>query len=142
MTVAIAALIVVGAVAFILFVRPQDLPEAGAESPTRHLEDKRARVYDGLRDLQFEYRLGKLSDEDYQRTKAGLQKDLAKLNAAIEKLGGPPPAAAAEEAPAPMTEETPAAPAEAATCPHCGASFAAPMKFCGECGKPMAGGAS
>lgn len=134
---------VIGAVAFILFVRPQDLPEAGAESPTRHLEDKRARVYEGLRDLQFEYRLGKLSDEDYQRTKAELQKDLAKLNAAIEKLGGPPEAAPAEESPAPVTEETPAARAEAAvTCPHCGADFDVPMKFCGECGKPMTGGAS
>jgi rubrerythrin len=22
-------------------------------------------------------------------------------------------------------------------CPHCGASFKDPLKFCGECGKPM-----
>ena len=48
-------------------------------------------IYENLRDLQFEYRVGKLSDADYQPTKVGLQKELAGVLAEIDKLA---PAAA------------------------------------------------
>jgi len=87
MTVAIAAVaLVLACVAYVLFVRPADLPPAEAESPTKYLEERKARIYEGLRDLQFEYRLGKLSDEDYQRTKLDLQKDLAQVLASIDDI--------------------------------------------------------
>ena len=58
-------------------MRSKDIPEAPPVSPTLHLEEKKARIYENLRDLQFEYRVGKLSDEDYQKTKQSLQKELA-----------------------------------------------------------------
>ncbi len=54
---------------FILFVRDKDIPEPIPVSPIQHLEDRKQAIYENLRDLQFEYRLGKLSDEDYQQTK-------------------------------------------------------------------------
>lgn len=87
MTVAIVAVaLVLACVAYVLFVRPSDLPPAEVESPTKYLEERKARIYEGLRDLQFEYRLGKLSDEDYQRTKLDLQKDLAQVLASIDEI--------------------------------------------------------
>ena len=41
------------------------------------------------------------------------------------------------EAPKVKAVATSAGKAEPLVCPHCGAKFAKPMKFCGECGKAM-----
>jgi hypothetical protein len=49
-----------------------------------HLEQRRATIYGNVRDLQNEYRMGKLSDEDYQSTKKDLQGELATVMAQIE----------------------------------------------------------
>jgi hypothetical protein len=131
--------IVVGAatVFFTLFVRIKDIPPPEPVSPTKHLDERKAAIYENLRDLQFEYRVGKLSDEDYQQTKLTLQKELAGVIAETEKIiaeGGHPPA----EAPKAKAAAAPkAAPAPGTVCPHCNAKFAKPMKFCGECGKAM-----
>ncbi|MEZ5401399.1 MAG: hypothetical protein R2729_17140 [Bryobacteraceae bacterium] len=113
---------------FIFLIRPADLPAPEPVSPTAHLDERKARIYEGLRDLQFEFRLGKLSDDDYQRTKLDLQKELAGVLAEIEDVAGAPSKAAA-----PVRNAKPAA----NVCPHCGATFETAMKFCGECGKAM-----
>jgi len=130
MTLAIAAILVAGVLAFILLLRPKDLPEEEPVSPVAHLEQRKQRVYEGLRDLQFEYRVGKLSDQDYQSTKTGLQKELAGVMAEIDRLlggaPGPPEKAGAAPPPAPKS-----------MCGKCGASFEKPLRFCGECGAPM-----
>ncbi len=133
-----AALLTIGAIVFTLLVRSKDVPAPEPESPTAHLEARRARIYEGLRDLQFEYRVGKLSDEDYQRTKLELQAQLAKVMAEIEALQGKPEAPKPKPAPASAPAKAPGA----TECPHCGAKFPQPLKFCGECGKPMTGGAA
>ncbi len=131
MVLAAAVLVALGAFVFTLFIRGRDLPEPEPVSPTRHLDERKAQIYENLRDLQFEYRLGKLSDEDYQKTKQGLQGELAKVMAEIDAIAPQKAAAPAAQA------AKPAAPGPA-QCPHCGAKFAQPLKFCGECGKPMA----
>lgn len=86
MIAALSVALVAVVVLFILWVRPSDLPRPEPESPTRPWEERKARIYENLRDLQFEYRLDKLSDDDYQRTKAELQKELAVVLAEIDKL--------------------------------------------------------
>jgi cytochrome c-type biogenesis protein CcmI len=136
----VAALLTVGAVAFTVFVRAKDLPEPEPESPTRHLEERKATIYENLRDLQFEYRVGKLSEADYKQTKQDLQRELAAVLAEIDSFVKPQAPAAAK--PAPVTPKTSAVPekpqaAASTVCPRCGASFPKPLKFCGECGKPM-----
>lgn len=84
----IAAVIVLVAVALAvpLLVRPSSLPEPEAPSPTRHLEDKRDTIYENLRDLQGEYLMGKLSDDDYKQTKRDLQRELAEVMAEIDRV--------------------------------------------------------
>src|SRR5580692_3793990 len=133
MVLSAAVVLVVGTLLFTLFVRSEDIPEAPAVSPTAHLDERKAQIYENLRDLQFEFRLGKLSDADYQKTKVDLQRELAKVLAEIDTIAPPPvqrkaAAAVAEVKPAP----------DGKTCPHCGATFERPLKFCGECGKAMA----
>jgi hypothetical protein len=138
MIIALAAALVLGVLFYILFVRPQDVPEPVPVSPVQHLEDRKAAIYDNLRDLQFEYRVGKLSDEDYQRTKLSLQKELAGVLAEMEQIANRLGMTTKKTAPAPKAPPRPAAAPASVACPHCGAKFNHSMKFCGECGKAMA----
>ncbi len=139
MMTGVAIVFTVGVLFFVLFIRDKDIPEPVPVSPVQHLEDRKQAIYDNLRDLQFEYRLGKLSDEDYQQTKQALQKELAVVLAEMEttlKRHGltptrvPPRAARAKN--------PPSKPATTTVCPHCGAEFPQALKYCGECGKAIA----
>jgi hypothetical protein len=115
---------------YTLFVRAKDIPPPDPVSPTQHLDERKAAIYENLRDLQFEYRVGKLSDADYQQTKLALQKELAVVLAGIEKIAKTaPPKAVVAPRPALKKAEF--------ICPHCGKQFTTAMKFCGECGKEM-----
>src|ERR1700688_4016999 len=131
MNLLLAVVILLAATLFYtLFVRAKDIPPPDPVSPTQHLDERKAAIYENLRDLQFEYRVGKLSDADYQQTKVGLQKELAGVLSAIEKV-----TSSQKPAPAPVSKPS-------NVCPHCGAQFAKTMKFCGECGKTMLGATS
>jgi hypothetical protein len=138
MTIALASLLALAALGFILTVRTKDLPEPEPVSPFAHLDERKAAIYDNLRDAQFEYRVGKLSDEDYQQTKLGLQKELAVVMAEIDRIKATLPAPGLEPKKAePKKAPLAAAAPKANACPSCGAQFNQALKFCGECGKPM-----
>ena len=134
MMIAAAVAIFLAALYFILNVREKDLPEPLPVSPVQHLEDRKQAIYDNLRDLQFEYRLGKLSDDDYQQNKLALQRELAVVLAEMEETAKRLGLSLGRSAPAAKKSVTPAG----TVCPHCGAKFSKPLKFCGECGKAMA----
>jgi hypothetical protein len=131
MIIFLASLLTIGVLLFILSVRTKDLPEPLPVSPFDHLDERKAAIYENLRDLQFEYRVGKLSDQDYQQTKQDLQKELAVVLAEIDRVKqtlapqAPPPVAPQKKAP------------QRYICPTCKAEFPTPLKYCGECGKPM-----
>ena len=134
MITAVAVVIAIAALYFTLGIRDKDVPEPIPISPIQYLEDRKQAIYGNLRDLQFEYRLGKLSDEDYQQNKRALQRELAgvlaEIDQKVQRLGLAPARAAKVSAKAQKAKTV---------CPHCGASFAQTLKFCGECGKAMAG---
>ena len=132
MIILLASLLTIGVLVFILSVRAKDLPEATPVSPFEHLDERKAAIYENLRDLLFEYRVGKLSDEDYQQTKQDLQKELAGVLAEIDRLKQ----TLASQTPAPKTAAKKAP--QRFICPSCKTEFPTPLKFCGECGKPMA----
>jgi hypothetical protein len=121
-------------IGFLLFIRVKDIPKPVPESPFKHLEERKAAIYENLRDLQFEYRLDKLSDEDYKATKLELQKDLAQVMAETDRIKAELASSGVAPQPVVVAVKRP-------TCPSCGASFDKPLKFCGECGKPMGGAA-
>ena len=135
MIIAITCLIAIAILAFVLGVRARDLPTPEPESPFKHLDDRKAAIYENLRDLQFEFRVGKLSDQDYQQTKQDLQKELAGVLAEIDKVKQ----TLASQATAPaQTKPSKKQQPQRFICPSCKAEFPTPLKFCGECGKPMA----
>jgi hypothetical protein len=97
---------------FVLFVRKNDIPEVDQTSPMTYAEERKAAIYENLRDLQFEFRVGKLSEADYLLTKANLQKELATaVSSVIAASGG--------------------------RCSSCGSKFSRSMKFCGKCGSAL-----
>ena len=125
------ALLGAGMIGFLLLIRLKDLPAPIPISPFQHLEERKAAIYENLRDLQFEYRVDKLSDADYQATKLELQKELAVVMAETDRikleLGMKP----VVSAPAPKKP----------ACQNCGAKYEKAPKFCPECGKPIGGAA-
>jgi rRNA maturation endonuclease Nob1 len=136
MIIALASVVAITVIAFILGVRAKDLPEPEPESPFLHLDERKAAIYENLRDLQFEYRVGKLSDQDYQNTKKDLQKDLAAVLAEVDalktRLAPGMGMGLVGQAVPPATHSL-----NGYSCSSCGANFDKPLKFCGECGKPM-----
>src|SRR5215469_264915 len=119
------ALLGAGMLAFLLLIRFRDLPKPAPVSPFRHLDERKAAIYENLRDLQFEYRLDKLSDADYQATKLELQKDLAHVMAETDRIKS-------------ELGVKPQSPPKKPSCTYCGAAFEKNPKFCPECGKPVA----
>src|SRR5438309_9607704 len=120
-----ATVLVLAALAFTFFVRTKDIPEPVPVSPTQHLEDRKQAIYENLRDLQFEFRLGKLSDEDYQQTKKALQRELAGVLTEIEDVSKRAGLAMGGSArPVASVPTQSAQKSEGSLCPHCGAGFA------------------
>ena len=137
MIIAVTCVIAIAVIVFVLGVRPKDLPQPEPVSPFQHLDERKAAIYENLRDLQFEYRLGKLSDADYQTTKQDLQRELATVLAEVDKLSATlGTTAAARPVSAPIRAAT-AKERPTFACPTCNATFDKDLKFCGECGKPM-----
>ncbi len=136
MIIPIASVLAVAVIAFILVVRPKDLPPPEPDDPFAHLDERKTAIYENLRDLQFEYRVGKLSDIDYQKTKKDLQTELATVMAEVDRvragLTSPTPAKLKAPATEPVKVKS-----TGLVCPWCGAKFEKELKFCGECGKPM-----
>lgn len=86
MLAAIAVLVVVAAALLTLRIRDRDLEPPEDVSPFQHLDERKARIYENLRDLQFELRLGKMSDDDYKKSKLALQAELAGVLAEVDAL--------------------------------------------------------
>src|ERR1700691_3742662 len=94
--ISVVVIVIAATLLFTLTIRTKDLPPPDPVSPTQHLDDRKAQIYENLRDLQFEYRVGKLSDDDYQQTKLGLQKELAVVMAEVDRIKGTLPSPTVE----------------------------------------------
>ena len=66
------------------------LPSAFSVGPRKtrasYLRERKDAVYENLRDLNFEFKAGKMPDADYQSLKASLQDEAATLLAEIARL--------------------------------------------------------
>src|SRR5437879_12291595 len=81
------------AVLFYVFYMPGELLIAPSKTRAAYLRERKDAVYENLRDLNFEYKAGKLPDADYQSLKTSLQDEAATLLAEIARLEkNPPPA--------------------------------------------------
>ncbi len=71
---------------FYIFYLPGKLYMGPEKTRASYLRERKDAVYENLRDLNFEYRAGKVPDADYQSLKASLQDEAATLLAEIARL--------------------------------------------------------
>lgn len=89
MTVFLACgLLVSFAAWFYVFALPEKIYTGPEKTRASYLRERKDAVYENLRDLNFEYRAGKVPDGDYQSLKASLQDESAALLAEIARLEG------------------------------------------------------
>ena len=132
MFVALCVLLAIATIGFVLAVRERDVPPLPAENPElKHLQERRATLFENLKDLQFEYLQGKLSDEDYQSLKLSFQNDLAVVMASIDMHSGK--ARLEDLGPREQSKSEP----RPGHCDACNADNPTGQKFCGSCGAPL-----
>jgi hypothetical protein len=85
MTIAICLLMGAAAV-FYVFYLPGKLYLGPKKTRASYLRERKDVVYENLRDLNFEYKAGKLPDADYASLKSNLQDEAATLLAEISRL--------------------------------------------------------
>jgi hypothetical protein len=88
-------LIAIGVVVFVaypLFGRQrrlyhiEDAFEAGDARQLSHLNFKKARIEENLRELDFEHEMGKLSEQDYAALREGYAKEAEEAAKAVDKF--------------------------------------------------------
>ena len=79
-------LLITAAVLFYVFYLPGKLYLGPKKIRAGYLRERKDAVYENLRDLNFEYKAGKLPDADYQSLKSSLQDEAATLLAEIARL--------------------------------------------------------
>lgn len=81
----VCCLLVTAAALFYIF-SPGKLYLGPRKTRASYLRERKDAVYENLRDLNFEYKAGKIPDADYQSLKASLQDEAAALLAEIARL--------------------------------------------------------
>ena len=85
---------------YIFLIEPDASDSAPHRSRLDQLFERRDTIYDNLRDLKFEYRSGKFSEQDYEETKKLLETEEALVLAEIEEVTGGPARPVRREVPA------------------------------------------
>jgi hypothetical protein len=87
--IALACLLLSAAVALFIFYFRED-PADSSPFRTRldQLLERRDAIYENLRDLRFEYRSGKFSEQDYERTRQSLDAEAAAVLVEIDSVTG------------------------------------------------------
>ena len=107
-----------------------------AETELDRLLSRKAVVYSNLKDLEFEYRMGRLSDGDFRRLEAGYKSEAAKLLQDLDRLDVPKDLdeTIERDIAARKTKLFPGTAEMTRRCPSCGAESPIGKKFCADCG--------
>lgn len=128
-----AILIVVGVALFVAAPLAGAAFKAGAKEPpeTARLTHERELAMQGLRELEFDREMGKLSQADYASLRAPLE---ARALAAMSALAGSRSAARPSAVSTSASVAMPSPIRRVRFCPECGTAIAPAHKFCAGCG--------
>jgi hypothetical protein len=90
MTLLILGLMLVASLIYVFYL-PGRLFLGPEKTRAGYLRERKDAVYENLRDLNFEYKAGKVPDADYSSLKSSLQDEAATLLAEIDRLENPTP---------------------------------------------------
>ena len=75
------------AVALMVYIfRPAPIVTAEEKTRLTYLYERKEQVYENLRDLNFEYKAGKLSDGDFNSMRESMEQEAAAVLAEIDQL--------------------------------------------------------
>jgi len=86
----LCCILVTAASLLYIFHLPGELYLGQEKTRASYLRERKDAVYENLRDLNFEYRAGKVPDADYHSLKASLEDEAAALLAEIAQLESSP----------------------------------------------------
>ena len=130
--------VVLAAICVPLF-RKEDTLESAIIEETEWdlLQRKKEVVLGNIQDLDFEYKCGKLSEEDYQKIRAEMSAEAAKVFQDIDDIESSADLDALIRREISARKGKPRAGAPAASCSSCGAPNPVANKFCAECGAKL-----
>ncbi len=110
-----------------------------AETELDRLLNRKAVVYSNLKDLDFEYRMGRLGDVDFHRLESGFKAEAAEILHNLDQLGVEENLDdSIEQAIASRKAKLGSGPGKASgTCPSCGADLTPGKQFCADCGRRL-----
>jgi len=82
----VICIVVSAATLFYVFYLPGELYLGPEKTRASYLRERKDAVYENLRDLNFEYKAGKVPEADYQSLKSSLEDEAAALLAEIARL--------------------------------------------------------
>ncbi len=113
-----------------------------AETELDRLLDRKAVVYRNLKDLELEYKMGRLSDADFEQLGAGYKSEAAQILQKLDHLEASENLddlierdIASHKAPKPAAGKRRSQ--ETLKCPACGAEVIPGKKFCADCGHSL-----
>jgi hypothetical protein len=119
-------------------------PESAPADPLWELEAQRDSLYQAIKDLEFDYRVGKVSEVDYQAFDAQLKEQavmvLKEIDAFETAAADPALESRLEAEIAALRRNGHAASSDAAPsfCPQCGQGVQGGDRFCARCGADLA----
>ncbi|MBI5637223.1 MAG: zinc ribbon domain-containing protein [Nitrospinae bacterium] len=118
------ALAVMAAIGYPLFVKPSLAEGEVDEGDERHkLLSAKEAAFVALKDLEFDYKTGKIDEADYAALKSRYEAEAVKVMKRLDNAPKEQPAARAGE--------------KARFCSDCGAKADAGDRFCASCGQPI-----
>jgi hypothetical protein len=69
-----------------IFYQPDDMEAGEEKTRALYLQERKEATYENLRDLSFEYKAGKLSEQDYAVQRAALEDEAAAILAELEQI--------------------------------------------------------
>jgi len=85
MNLLVCAVITLASLYYIFFF-PGEVYSGEEKTRLGYLRERKEAVYENLRDLNFEYKAGKVPDADYQSMRASLEEEAAAIMAEIARL--------------------------------------------------------
>jgi hypothetical protein len=122
-------------VGYPLFQKQQRKVSFATNHRAQELEARKAEIYAAIRDIDFDYRIGKLSQEDYETLRDQYKAEAIGLMKQIDqiKLGHSRPTSGKGDGKGPATKGEPAR-----FCYQCGQPVGAQDRFCSTCGVKLA----
>jgi len=97
-TVVACVLLAAATILFIFNVRLDASDSAPHRTKLDQLMERRDAIYENLRDLRFEFRAGKFSEQDYEETRQSLEIEAARVLSEMDLLTGGTPTPATRQA--------------------------------------------